>query len=283
MEFMDLPSYVDSFRQGYDAAYGDLMARMQQMAPGATGSAATWSPPAQTGPTWQGRRYEYQRERRDHREHHRHEWRERCHSCGCECDCDDDCRCRCHHDRHPHDCDGCRHHRHDCRCECCIVDADVVVFARSGELRVIPIEVTNDTRKVRENVDVDVSDVRSSGGNVLPWEAIARPGGPLTLEPCSTTKLELIVHITCQRDAVQPKAASTRGARDTVRETAKEAKEIERLADLRELCPDVDRCEVGYITVRLAGCLIRPIVVAIAVLPRDCDVYRAGCACTCCC
>ncbi len=42
---------------------------------------------------------------------------------------------------------------------------------------------------------------------------------------------------------------------------------------------DVDECVVGYFTVRLGGCVTRPIVVAVAALPVSCDSYRTGCAC----
>jgi hypothetical protein len=44
----------------------------------------------------------------------------------------------------------------------------------------------------------------------------------------------------------------------------------------------VDRCEVGYATIRAEGCLVRPIVLAVAVLPDDCDAYRRPCSCGCC-
>jgi hypothetical protein len=44
----------------------------------------------------------------------------------------------------------------------------------------------------------------------------------------------------------------------------------------------VDRCEVAYVTLRAEGCQIRPVVLAVAVLPDDCDAYRRPCACGCC-
>jgi hypothetical protein len=44
----------------------------------------------------------------------------------------------------------------------------------------------------------------------------------------------------------------------------------------------VDRCEVGYATLRADGCIVRPIVLAVAVLPDDCDAYRRPCSCGCC-
>jgi hypothetical protein len=40
---------------------------------------------------------------------------------------------------------------------------------------------------------------------------------------------------------------------------------------------------VGYVTVRVGGCLVRPIVVAVAVLPDDCGAYTAACSCGDCC
>ena len=61
----------------------------------------------------------------------------------------------------------------------------------------MPIEVTNDTRREREDVSVEVSEARSAGGHKLPWQVIVNPPGPLTLPPCSTTKLELAVLIHC--------------------------------------------------------------------------------------
>lgn len=238
MEFMDLPTWISSIQHGYDAAYGDLTSRMQQ---------AGWSPP---GPEL----------RHESRRHHSHECG---HQGGC-ADSDDEC-------------DGCGHHHRDCRCECCIVDADIVVYARCGELRVIPIEVTNDTRRAREDVEVEVSDVRSAGGRVLPWSCALRPAGTLHLEPCSTTKLELGVHIVCDERKPQPQPAKQARTEEPAGDV------VTQLMDLRRDLPDVDRCEVGYVTVRLGGCLVRPIVVAIAVQPLECDAYRTGCSCSCCC
>ncbi|HEY7389818.1 MAG TPA: hypothetical protein VH640_14975, partial [Bryobacteraceae bacterium] len=44
----------------------------------------------------------------------------------------------------------------------------------------------------------------------------------------------------------------------------------------------VDECKVAYATIRAEGCFIRPLVVAVAVLPDDCESYRTGCMCGCC-
>src|SRR5690349_8900057 len=43
---------------------------------------------------------------------------------------------------------GCKQREcNDCHCECCVCDADVLVHARCGELRRIPITFENDSRR----------------------------------------------------------------------------------------------------------------------------------------
>jgi hypothetical protein len=39
----------------------------------------------------------------------------------------------------------------------------------------------------------------------------------------------------------------------------------------------VDECEVGYAALRAEGCFVRPLSIAVAVLPDDCDAYRRPC------
>jgi hypothetical protein len=318
MEFMDLPSYVDSMQQGYNAAFGDLLTRAQQLgwpAPAATASTGAYQAPAPVR-AWrephEHDHHEHDRHEHDHHEHGYHEhgtrWRggrdrrdqdcdcERDRDCGCgrrdrDCGCehrDRDCGCGRERDcgcgRRDRDC-GCGRERdcgcgrRDCRCDCCIVDADIIVYAHCGEVRVVPIEVANDSRKIREDVDVEVSPVRSAGGKVLAWPAVISPKGPLTLQPCSTTRLDLTVHVACECDDQPAKPASGRAA--AAKATPADA--FTALTAQRENCPDVDQCEVGYTTIRLGGCLVRPIVVAIAALPLACDSFRVGCACSSCC
>ena len=170
-----------------------------------------------------------------------------------------------------HDC-GCGCGHDDCGCDCCICDADVVVYAHCGEVRVVPIEVENDTRRERENVNVEISQVRSARGAELPWEVAINPSGSLTLPPCSRTKLELLVHVVCGDKDAEPKPKPAR--------TKAEATPV---AIERGQFGDVDECEVGYVTIRLDGCTVCPVVVAIAVLPTRCDSYRVDCSCSCCC
>src|SRR5947209_2562603 len=56
----------------------------------------------------------------------------RFHSCGCrDCDCDDCVQ------------DG-------CHCSCCIGDADLLIYARLGERRVVPLVVENNRHRERQ-------------------------------------------------------------------------------------------------------------------------------------
>ena len=67
MEFMDLPSYMDSFQKGYGATFGDLVTRMQQLGSpaGAAGASQFAVPPPGQDPEWRGGRHEHR--------HHGHE------------------------------------------------------------------------------------------------------------------------------------------------------------------------------------------------------------------
>ena len=46
--------------------------------------------------------------------------------------------------------------------------------------------------------------------------------------------------------------------------------------------PDVDDCEVFYADLRVEGCEMRPVRIALALLPRDCAAYKVDCGCNCC-
>ena len=173
----------------------------------------------------------------------------------------------------------------DCRCDCCIVDADYVVYARCFERRVVPIQIENDTRKVREDVTLEVSDVRSAGGRALPWKVTVRPASPLTLAPCSTTEIDLLVDIRCGDDSDDDRRRKPRRRGRRRRQKATAAARRSEAAATRgatSSSPTSTTAKSGTSPIRVGGCLIRPIVVAIAVLPRDCDAYHAGCSCSCC-
>jgi hypothetical protein len=289
MEFMDFPSYLDSVRQGYDTAYGGLVTGLQQLGWPAAGIPGPYGPPVgmALGPvTVPSARWEPEAGRDRRHGHRRSRWHEAGegdrHGCGCGHGRDRDCGCR--RDR---ECRDCEHGHGQCgsRCDCCVVDADIVVYGHCGEIRVVPIEIDNDSRKARENVEIHVSDVRSGGGRELAWPVLIQPQGPVTLEPCRTTRLELLVHITCGEAsrAASDDTDDAASGQDAAAEKDASTDAFAALAAQREHGFDVERCEVGYTTVRLEGCLVRPIVVAIAALPLGCESYRVGCSCSCCC
>jgi hypothetical protein len=165
----------------------------------------------------------------------------------------------------------------DCHCECCVCDADVLVHARCGELRRIPLTFENESRRDRP-VTLELGKFLSSGGRDLNWGAQLSET-QFTLRPCDEHTVTLLVAIRCDRDDKSGEG-ETRAEEATggVRSLAENVNAM--VANQR--FGSVDRCEVGYATIRAEGCLTRPIVVAVAVLPDDCDAYRHPCGCNCC-
>ena len=161
------------------------------------------------------------------------------------------CDCGCHH--HGHDC-GC--HEHDCSCSCCIRCADVVEYARCGETRSIPITFNNDTRRERD-VTLQLGNFATESGQDVGWQAsLSTP--QFKLAPCGETTVLLSVPVNCNTLGTPPSKGDERQ-------------------------PTVDSCKVVYATLRAEGCSVRPLVIAIAVLPDHCGAHHAGCGCGCCC
>jgi hypothetical protein len=186
-----------------------------------------------------------------------------------------DCGCGCR------DCGDCR----DCHCECCVSDADVLVHARCGELRRIPLTFENDTRRDRP-VKLELGKFVTSGGRDLGWQARLSETD-FTLRPCDEHTVVLEVRIRCATDA--PPTTPPTPPPGTIPNPNQPA--AGAVLDRPDAPPGrveigfgtVDECEVGYATIRAEGCLTRPLVVAVAVLPDDCDSYRRPCGCDCCC
>ena len=172
---------------------------------------------------------------------------------------------------------------HDCRCECCIVDADYVVYARCFERRLVPIRdrerhaegprgrhARGERRAERRRPGAALEGHRPAGNHRSRSRRAAPPRST-----CSSRSA--VATATTTMEVKHDTKASRRSEGDRAAQAAEAASRTDvELAD-------VDDCEVGYVTIRVDGCLIRPIVVAIAVLPRDCDAYHAGCSCSCCC
>ena len=185
------------------------------------------NPAPQPGSTVGSHKHHYHHDHHDHHDHEHH-----------------DCGCGCHHEK-------CGCHRDPCHCNCCIVNADLIVYARLGEVRVIPLFLENTWRRERKIV-TELSPWTSRGGNPAPITGRLMPPAPeFTLPPCGRQTLTLVVEI---------------GAGDRDNQAR-----------------DVDNCLVGYADLRVQGCDIRPIRIAIAILPRDCEAYEIECGCQCCC
>jgi hypothetical protein len=181
----------------------------------------------------------------------------------------DDCDCHHHgHEHHRHHGDHCRCRDcepDDCHCRCCIVNADLVVSARLGERRLVPITIENNRRRERE-IKLELSEFSSKGGSGTEVTGQLLGDTEFTLAACE--QREAIVGIEVGGRAAEPKAV-----------TAKDREE----GKVPPRRPDVDDCEVAYADLRIVGCESRPVRIAVATLPRDCHAYPVDCACDCCC
>jgi hypothetical protein len=161
-----------------------------------------------------------------------------------------------HARHHKHGC-GC--HEQDCACECCIRCADIVEYARCGEVRQIPLVFDNDTRRERD-VTLLLGNFATESGQDAGWKAAVSPT-TFKLAPCGETTVVLSVNVDCSKLGT-PAAAGT--------------------AASNRQASTVDSCKVVYATLTAEGCTVRPLVIAVAVLPGFCGAHRAGCGCGCC-
>jgi hypothetical protein len=170
---------------------------------------------------------------------------------------------------------GCRdQHCRDCHCECCVCDADVLVHVRCGEIRRIPVTFENDSRRERQ-VTLELEKFVTAGGRELKWPA-QLSDAEFTLKPCDEKTIVVSVLVRC--DTFTGDQAT--GTVDPNSEAG--SINASRQAATGERLGSVDRCEVAYATLRAEGCSVRPVVLALAVLPDDCDDYRRPCSCGCC-
>lgn len=166
--------------------------------------------------------------------------------------------------------DSCRRcGRDDCECYCCIGDVDLAVYSRVGEQRVIQIVIENDRHRDKD-VTLELSEWTTRGGKVAPVETVLLEPKAFTIPACGEQKVTLVVKIGVQRTGPdnQKKEETSAGTTDKAR------------SDIP--LPDVDDCLTATSDLRLVGCDNRPLRIAVAILPRDCDPYRVNCGCTCC-
>jgi hypothetical protein len=142
-----------------------------------------------------------------------------------------------------------------CQCRCCIADSDLLVETRVGERRIIPITVENHWRRERE-IELELSSWTTLSDGISVQAQIATPT-TFTLTPCGNERVILVIEVTDQSES--GKAADNRGKIN-----------------------DVKGCAVSYTDLRIKGCDLRPVRIAVAVLPRDCDDYVVDCQSACC-
>ncbi len=182
-----------------------------------------------------------------------------CERCGHE-------RCRCQSEPcgcGRSDCDGCDCEDcapSSCDCLCCIGDVDLVVYTRVGERRVVPIEIHNPRRRERE-IEIELSSFTTRSGKPAGVVATLIGDGKVTLAPCATHELILVVNV-----------ATT---------DVKDGDDVMRRAT-GERVIDVDDCLVAVADLRVVGCDMRAQRIALAILPRRCAAHEVECRSGCC-
>jgi hypothetical protein len=169
-----------------------------------------------------------------------------------------------HHHYHHHE-RCCRRCGADpCECYCCIGDVDLAIYSRLGEQRVIPIIVENERHRDKQ-ITLELSDWTTRGGKAAPLKTVLLEPKAFPLAACGEKKVTLVVSV--GGDDLQNATGST----------TERSSESDRTA-----LPDVDECLVAVADLRVVGCDHRPICIAVAILPRNCDPYTVTCGCTCC-
>lgn len=155
------------------------------------------------------------------------------------------------------DCDDCRDcGRDQCYCNCCIGDVDLVVYTRVGERRVVPLTIENSRRREKE-IALELSPFTSRGGRQTGISAQIDEPASFTLQPCEQRQVVIRINALAGTDQPNPEPAPGR-------------------------FQDVDECVVAYADLRVTGCDMRPIRIAVALMPYDCDSYEIDCSCGCC-
>lgn len=154
----------------------------------------------------------------------------------------------------------CGHAASDCQCECCVPDADLVVYTRVGERRIVPLRIEN-TRSREREVTLAVGDFKTRGGKEAPVAVRLVGATAVKLAPCSSEEATLLVEVA---------------------PPGEKRVDVEREVRERRELPDVDDCLVAVGDLRLDGCDVRPVRIAVAIVPRDCDPYEIECGCACC-
>lgn len=143
---------------------------------------------------------------------------------------------------------GCDECGDDCHCTCCVAGADLVVETRLGERRVVTLEIVNERRRERD-ITLELGSFTTRGGAAAPVSGTIEGDPTFKLAPCSEHLVTIVIDVEAGREGVR----------------------------------DVDDCLVAWADLKVEGCDVRPVRIAVAILPRDCGAYRVRCACGCCC
>jgi hypothetical protein len=277
MRMMNLPDYVSNMHTTAQMAMQPVVNAMSAMMPSqasATPSPSSSSPSMASSSTASAAPASYGAPGLWHSHPHHHE-----HGCGC----------------HEEDC-GC--HDHGCHCHICC--ADLVEYARCSEIRQIPITFENETRRERA-VKLELGAFLDESGQQLPWKT-KLSDTEFTLRPCGEKTITLTVAVVCPSSTTStpPGTTSTPNPTTGTTSTPNQPTGAQSAANQAEGTNftsvlatatnadqaqggSVDRCKVGYVTLRADGCTIRPLVIAIGVLPNHCGSHHAECGCGCCC
>jgi hypothetical protein len=180
-----------------------------------------------------------------------------------------------------------------CSCRCCVSDADLVIEARVLERRVVPVIIENRWRRERD-IEVELSSWTKVSDTVQVRAEIAGDTA-FKLAPCGQAEVVLMITVATEKATTAP-SQNTPGktlpgktigkeaqGKASAKESAAAAETVIRRGIAEGLLlPDVDRCLVSYADLRIKGCDLRSVRIAVAILPRDCDAYVVDCACGCC-
>jgi hypothetical protein len=142
-----------------------------------------------------------------------------------------------------------------------VCDADVLVHARCGEVRRIPVTFENDTRRERV-VTLALDSFKTAGGRDLKW-AVQLSETTFTLRGCDERTITVAVQVRCDMPDAAPTPADSNNPNVPGVGSAQPA----GTAVNTPRVGSVDHCEVAYATLRADGCLIRPVVIAVALHP----------------
>lgn len=165
-----------------------------------------------------------------------------------------------------------------CACKCCVTDADLVVEMRLGERRIVPIIIENPWRRERD-IELELSSWTNIDRDFEVRGEIATDA-TFKLAPCGQAEVVLLIGAAAEKAGNDVASGGPPQARPQAGKAAAQDRRQEETRSRK--MPDVTRCEVSYADLRIKGCDMRSIRIAVAVLPRTCDAFTVDCGCACC-